>query len=170
MDAWPVQGTLPTSQWTPGEVISDPYLVQLSGDLPPGDYRLHVGLYLLATGERLAVVDESGAARGDERDHDFGNGGFARVLRHVERGFEDGAGLHLVDLWVRHTETAAAVAEHRVGLVEFFGAGLQQLSRNAGLLGDAGDVFLGMRKELVEWRISARRRAISSSVWNGLAR
>lgn len=66
VDAWPVQGTLPTSQWTPGETVSDPYLVQLSADLPPGDYRLHVGLYLLATLERLAVVDESGAAVDDK--------------------------------------------------------------------------------------------------------
>ena len=66
VDAWPVQGTFPTSQWTPGETVSDPYLVQLSADLPPGDYRLHVGLYLLATLERLVVVDESGAAVDDK--------------------------------------------------------------------------------------------------------
>jgi hypothetical protein len=61
-----VQGTFPTSQWTPGETVVDPYLVQLSADLPPGDYRIHVGLYLLATGQRLPVVDESGAAIDDK--------------------------------------------------------------------------------------------------------
>ncbi|MBP6789229.1 MAG: DUF2723 domain-containing protein [Candidatus Promineofilum sp.] len=66
VDAWPVQGTFPTSQWTPGETVVDPYLVQLSADLPPGDYRIHVGLYLLATGQRLPVVDESGAAIDDK--------------------------------------------------------------------------------------------------------
>jgi len=66
VDAWPVQGTFPTSQWTPGETVSDPYLVQLSADLPPGDYRLHVGFYLLATGQRLAVVDEGGGAVDDK--------------------------------------------------------------------------------------------------------
>jgi hypothetical protein len=66
VDAWPVQGTFPTSQWTPGEVVSDPYLVQLDADLPPGDYRLHVGLYLLATGQRLAVVDGTGVAVDDK--------------------------------------------------------------------------------------------------------
>jgi len=66
VDAWPVQGTFPTSQWTPGESVSDPYLVQLDADLPPGDYRVHVGLYLLATLERLAVVDGTGAAVDDK--------------------------------------------------------------------------------------------------------
>ena len=66
VDSWPVQGTYPTSQWTPGQVVRDPYIVQLSPDLPPGDYRLHVGLYLLATLQRLPVVDETGAAVDDK--------------------------------------------------------------------------------------------------------
>jgi hypothetical protein len=66
VDAWPVQGTFPTSQWPPGESITDPTLVQLSADLPPGDYRVHVGFYLLATLARLPVVDESGAAVDDK--------------------------------------------------------------------------------------------------------
>lgn len=66
VDSWPVQGTFPTSQWTPGETISDPYLVQLSSDLPPGDYRLNIGLYLLATLQRLPVVDSSGVVVDDK--------------------------------------------------------------------------------------------------------
>ena len=66
VDSWPVQGTFPTSQWTPGETVTDPYLVQLSADLPPGDYRVHAGLYLLATLQRLPVVDEMGAAVDDK--------------------------------------------------------------------------------------------------------
>ena len=66
VDAWPVQGTFPTSQWTPGEVVRDPYVIQLSPDLPPGDYRLHVGLYLLATLQRLPVLDTTGAAVDDK--------------------------------------------------------------------------------------------------------
>ncbi len=60
VDAWPVQGTRPTSAWRPGEVVTDPYVVQLSPDLPPGDYRVIAGLYLLATGQRLPVLDEAG--------------------------------------------------------------------------------------------------------------
>ncbi len=66
VDSWPVQGTFPTSQWTPGEMVRDPYLVQLSNDLLPGDYKLNVGLYLLGTLQRLSVVDASGAAVNDK--------------------------------------------------------------------------------------------------------
>ncbi len=60
VDAWPLQGTLPTSQWIPGQTITDPYLIWLDGDLPPGQYRLIVGWYLLADLHRLPVLDENG--------------------------------------------------------------------------------------------------------------
>ena len=60
VDSWPLQGTYPTSQWPAGEVVSDPYLVPLAADLPPGPYRLQVGWYLLATLQRLPVLDEVG--------------------------------------------------------------------------------------------------------------
>jgi hypothetical protein len=65
MDAWPVQGTLPTSQWTPGQRVSDPYQVVLAPDAPPGRYRVGVVVYLLATQTRLPVVDTLGRAIGD---------------------------------------------------------------------------------------------------------
>lgn len=64
-DAWPVQGTLPTSQWSPGKRITDPYRVTLSPDAPPGRYRIGVVVYLLATQTRLALLDGSGRAMGD---------------------------------------------------------------------------------------------------------
>ncbi|GAB4147921.1 MAG: hypothetical protein Fur0021_07210 [Candidatus Promineifilaceae bacterium] len=60
VDAWPLQGTFPTSQWTPGQIVSDPYVISLSPDLPPGPYRLQVGWYLLATLQRLPVLDANG--------------------------------------------------------------------------------------------------------------
>ena len=41
-------------------------MVQLSADMTPGSYRVIVGLYLLATGQRLPVVDEAGAAVDDK--------------------------------------------------------------------------------------------------------
>ena len=66
VDAWPQQGTFPTSQWTPGEQVRDPYEIQLAADLPPGDYRLQVGLYLLGTLQRLPVLDEAGNAVDDK--------------------------------------------------------------------------------------------------------
>ncbi len=66
VDAWPVQGTRPTSQWRPGETIRDPYTVQLAADLPSGEYRLIVGWYLLADLRRLPVLDASGTPVDDK--------------------------------------------------------------------------------------------------------
>jgi hypothetical protein len=57
VDMWPVQGSYPTSQWTPGMEMSDPYEVQLNPDAPPGPYRVEVGWHLLATMERLQILD-----------------------------------------------------------------------------------------------------------------
>lgn len=66
VDSWPVQGTFPTSQWPPGETVTDPYVVQLAPDLPSGTYRLQVGWYLLETLRRLPVVDDGGTAVDDK--------------------------------------------------------------------------------------------------------
>lgn len=66
VDSWPVQGTFPTSQWSVGEKIEDSYQVQLAGDLPPGSYRVQVGLYLLQTLRRLSVLDDTGTAVDDK--------------------------------------------------------------------------------------------------------
>jgi hypothetical protein len=65
VDAWPVQGTFPTSRWVPGEELDDPYEVQLDPDAPAGHYRVEVGWYLLATMQRLQVVDVGGQPVGD---------------------------------------------------------------------------------------------------------
>jgi hypothetical protein len=66
VDAWPLQGTLPTSQWTPGQTITDPYLIWLDGDLASGQYWLIVGWYLLADLRRLPVLDENGRPINDK--------------------------------------------------------------------------------------------------------
>ena len=65
VDMWPVQGSYPTSRWTPGEEVADPYEVPLDPDAPPGTYRIEVGWYLLATMQRLPVVDARGRPIGD---------------------------------------------------------------------------------------------------------
>ncbi|MCB0203917.1 MAG: glycosyltransferase family 39 protein [Anaerolineae bacterium] len=44
-DHVPLQGQRPTTSWAPGEVVEDTYTLQLPADLPPGTYRLEVGLY-----------------------------------------------------------------------------------------------------------------------------
>jgi hypothetical protein len=43
--AHPVSGMYPTGAWRAGEVISDWHEVRLADDLPPGSYRLEVGLF-----------------------------------------------------------------------------------------------------------------------------
>ena len=60
VDAWPVQGTLPTSTWKARQTIADPYVVTLRPDAPGGRYRVEVGWYLLKTLRRLPVVDANG--------------------------------------------------------------------------------------------------------------
>jgi uncharacterized membrane protein len=44
-DAEPGGGSRPTDSWQPGETITDRHGLFLPPDLPPGDYRLIVGLY-----------------------------------------------------------------------------------------------------------------------------
>ena len=66
VDAWPVQGTRPTSQWEPGEIIVDPYVLQLDDNLPAGPYRVIVGLYQLSDLRRLMVLNQDGVPIDDK--------------------------------------------------------------------------------------------------------
>lgn len=65
-DGQPRSGTYPTSIWTPGEIVPDEYVLPVT-DLPPGNYRLAVGLYRLATRERLPMTDAGGRRLPDDR-------------------------------------------------------------------------------------------------------
>ncbi len=58
-DGQPVNGAYPTSWWLPGQVIEDAREVALSG-LPAGAYQLALGVYDLASGERLPVTTGDG--------------------------------------------------------------------------------------------------------------
>lgn len=66
IDAWPLQGTYPTSQWGVGERVTDPYRLPLPADLPAGVYQLQVGFYRLADLQRLPVVDGAGTPLDDK--------------------------------------------------------------------------------------------------------
>lgn len=55
-DTYPCDGECPTSSWQAGEIIVDRHQFDLPPDAPAGPYRLAVGFYLLATGERLPVA------------------------------------------------------------------------------------------------------------------
>ncbi len=54
-DGQPVQWLRPTSTWLADEEIIDRYGMLLPADLPPGEYRIAVGLYEPVTGQRLPI-------------------------------------------------------------------------------------------------------------------
>lgn len=58
-DAPPAGGRYPTDLWEAGDVVADPREVEV-GSLPPGRYRILVGLYSLADGSRLPAADRDG--------------------------------------------------------------------------------------------------------------
>ena len=56
IDTTPQGGRFPTSQWRPGQVITDQYQLTLKPDAPiTRDYRFLLGLYQLETGQRLST-------------------------------------------------------------------------------------------------------------------
>ncbi len=65
-DSQPRGGVYPTAIWTPGEVIPDEFVLPTAG-LAAGDYRLAVGLYHLASSQRLPMTDANGERLPDDR-------------------------------------------------------------------------------------------------------
>lgn len=59
-DGQPLDGRYPTTAWGAGEVIADHHVPLLPDPLPGGPYRLRVGWYDLASGERLPLHDACG--------------------------------------------------------------------------------------------------------------
>jgi hypothetical protein len=57
-DSQPLNNRYPTSLWSPGEQILDPHRLTLPPTLPPGHYRLAVGLYDQPSGARLPLQVE----------------------------------------------------------------------------------------------------------------
>ncbi len=56
-DQTPGGGARPTLGWAPGEVIADIYELAIGARVPPGEYRLRVGWYNAATGQRVPLDD-----------------------------------------------------------------------------------------------------------------
>lgn len=54
-DNQPRRGASPTGRWQPGRYVADYYELQMPQDAPAGSYRLEVGMYDAATGQRLPV-------------------------------------------------------------------------------------------------------------------
>ncbi len=59
-DSQPNDRQYPTSHWQPGQTILDVHPLAVPLDIPPGQYQLEVGLYLLATMTRLPASDTRG--------------------------------------------------------------------------------------------------------------
>jgi hypothetical protein len=56
-DSEPAGGQYPTTGWLAGEYLKDPHEMLVRPDAPAGTYRLAIGLYDPATGERLRTAD-----------------------------------------------------------------------------------------------------------------
>ncbi len=59
-DGQPLNGDYPTSAWDEGQVVADEHALSLGPDVPPGQYRLEVGMYRLSDGWRLPVSNDQG--------------------------------------------------------------------------------------------------------------
>lgn len=57
----PVQGTWPTTSWTPGEPVVDRYEIPLALDAPTGRYAVRIGMYSWPSMERLPIRGSDGA-------------------------------------------------------------------------------------------------------------
>jgi len=55
----------PTSRWPLDEYVRDEHELLITDTLPPGEYRLSVGLWNATTGQRLLAYDRSGEMLGD---------------------------------------------------------------------------------------------------------
>jgi hypothetical protein len=65
-DNQPQQGGYPTTAWSIRDKVVDRYSIPVREDAPGGTYRLLVGMYDLATGERLPALDEQGRRLPDD--------------------------------------------------------------------------------------------------------
>jgi hypothetical protein len=65
-DQQPVGSLYPSRLWTPGVIQRDPWRLGLPPGLPPGEYRLSVGLYRAASGQRLDLMTQGGGSGGAE--------------------------------------------------------------------------------------------------------
>jgi len=64
-DGPPATGQWPPTAWVPGQIVIDPRVLDMPGDLPPGPLRLHVGFYDPATGARVGAARPDGSLWAD---------------------------------------------------------------------------------------------------------
>lgn len=66
-DGMPWHNSFRTSRWPPGMLIPDEYELTVPEDVPPGEYRVTIGLYLWQSGERLPIRTADGDLLPDSR-------------------------------------------------------------------------------------------------------
>ena len=93
------------------------------------------------------------ACRRDQRDHHFGDRCLAALFRHFAGRLENRAGLHFVNFGIGDAKTAAAMAEHRVELVQLVGALFQRLDADIGGFRHFLELRLVVRQEFMQWRV-----------------
>jgi hypothetical protein len=59
-DQQPFGGAFPTSDWPARMQVTDTVSIPLPADIPPGEYHVHTGMYILETGVRRSVTDADG--------------------------------------------------------------------------------------------------------------
>ncbi|HZY44168.1 MAG TPA: DUF2723 domain-containing protein [Anaerolineae bacterium] len=68
-DYTPMGGAFPTQLWIPrwieGQMINDPYTIDLPSDLPPGEYSIEAGMYGMTSGQRVTIIGHDGSLAGD---------------------------------------------------------------------------------------------------------
>jgi hypothetical protein len=68
-DYTPMGGAFPTFLWIPkwieGQIVNDPYQLELPANLPPGDYWIEAGLYGMTSGRRAVIIGRDGSLAGD---------------------------------------------------------------------------------------------------------
>lgn len=66
LDGQPVCGQYPTSQWKPGQIIKDPYLIRINDNAAPGStIPLTAGIYDFNTMNRVVISNSDGKSVGD---------------------------------------------------------------------------------------------------------
>ncbi len=65
-DTPPRQGKFPTTRWRANDFVPDGIVIPIDATIPPGEYQLYIGLYELATLQRLTIVDAMGQPFADK--------------------------------------------------------------------------------------------------------
>jgi hypothetical protein len=65
-DSQPVNGYYPTFFWDQDEIVKDKHALVIREGTPPGEYRIEAGMYRLADGQRLPILDQDGQVLDDK--------------------------------------------------------------------------------------------------------